>query len=136
MDFTIFYIEVEDLVTSEQLRYTEVLNLYDQIISTIDTTVLPNARETKLWMTDIYKEGQDKYALYNESYYLRVIPFVKLLQSLVVGRRYTDEYTGINTYSSVDDFYEIEGVIVSQTFAELSEVAGYPISPQYIKDIS
>jgi len=123
--FTDFYIEAERLITLSQSRDTEILNLYDLIISTIDESSLSDARRTKTWITEAYVDGKENNRLYIENHYLKVVNFVALLQLLVLDR-----------YDSIDQFYELEGVIVSVIFASISEDAGYSISPQYIEEIS
>jgi len=125
MTFTNFYIETERLITLAQNRGADVLELYNTIISTIDTSLLSDSKGVKIWITGTYQTGKSISLLDDENYYYRAVALVKELQSLVLDR-----------YDSVDDFYETEGVTVSQTFAFLSEAAGYPISPQYIEDIS
>ena len=123
--FAIFYIEAERLITSAQNRGPEILNLYDVIIATIDTSLLSNSKGLKTWLTEAYQVGKSQSELDILNYNDKAILFVDKLQLLVLDR-----------YDSIDDFYEDEGIIVSQIFADLSEAAGYPISPQYIEDIS
>jgi hypothetical protein len=124
-DWNIFYVEIERLITSSQLRDAETLLLYDIIIATIGTSSLSDRKGLKTSFTESYIIGKENNTLYNENYYLKNITFVGTLQSLVV-----------DNFGSVDSFYETEDIIVSSTFAELSELAGYPISQQYIEDVS
>lgn len=125
MTFTDFYIETERLITLAQNRGGDILELYNVIISTIGSSLLSDSKGVKTWITSSYQTGKSNSLLDDEKYYYRAVDFVKELQLLVLKR-----------YDSVDNFYETEGVIVSQSFAFLSEAAGYPISPQYIEDIS
>ena len=122
---TRYYIEAERLITLSQSRDTEASNLYDIIIASIGDSQISNAKGTKDWFSDTYKREKNTVNLYNASYYLKLVVFVGKLQLLVLDR-----------YDSVDDFYQEEGITVSQVFADISEEAGYPISPQYIEDIS
>ena len=124
-EFAVFYVEAEDLITSAQNRNGEVLNLYDIIISEIDTSLLSDTKGIKTWMTESYQIGKSTSEVDNFHYNEKIIPFVGMLQELVLVR-----------YDILDDFYEEQGITVSQVFADLSETAGYPISPQYIEGIS
>ena len=123
--FAAFYIEAERLVTLAQNRDTEVLRLYDVVLDTIDNSLLSNSTENKTWISDAYITGKNNTSRANEIYYLEVVYFVRELQLIV-----------LLTYDTVDAFYVDTGITVSQTFADISEDAGYPISPQYIEDIS
>lgn len=125
MTFTIFYIEAEELITLAQNKDTEVLDLYDIIIANIASSTLSNSKGLKASTTTAYEAGKENSRIDKETYYLEIVPFVRDLQLLVLDR-----------YDSVDIFYETEGIIVSQVFADISVDAGYPISPQYIEDIS
>ena len=125
MTFTDFYIETERLVTLARNRSGDILELYNVIISTIGSSLLSDSKGVKTWITESYLIGRFNSIIDSGNYYYKAVDFVKELQLLVLDR-----------YDSVDDFYETEGVTVSQTFAFLSEAAGYPISPQYIEDIS
>lgn len=123
--FVIFYVEAERLITLTQNRGTDIIDLYDIILTTIDNSLLSNTKGLKIWFTQSYEIGQKKANHNNISYYLEIVSFVGELQLLVLKR-----------YNSIDEFYEGEEIIVSQVFADISEDAGYPISPQYIEDIS
>lgn len=125
MTFTIFYIKAEELITLAQNRDTEVLDLYDIIIANIASSTLSNSKGLKVSTTTAYEAGKENSRIDKETYYLEIVPFVRDLQLLVLDR-----------YDSVDIFYETEGITVSQVFADISVDAGYPISPQYIEDIS
>jgi len=124
-DFVFFYVEVQRLITLTQNRGTDILNLYDVIISTIDGSLLSNLKGLKTSITESYQIGKENARLNNEDYYLKTVSFVKELQLLVLVR-----------YDSIDDFYEERGITVSQIFADISQDAGHPISSQYIEDIS
>lgn len=123
--FAIFYIETERLITLTRNRDIEVQSSYDVIISTISASSLSNSENLKTWITQSYQAGKEDSRIDLERYYLAAVSFVKKLQLLV-----------LDGYDSVDIFYETEGITVSQIFADISEDAGYPISPQYIEDIS
>ena len=122
---TRYYIEAERLITLSQSRDTEASNLYDIIIASIGDSQISNAKGTKTWFSGAYEREKNRVGQHNAAYYLRLVSFVGRLQLLVLDR-----------YDSVDDFYQEEGITVSQVFADISEEAGYPISPQYIEDIS
>ena len=123
--FVDFYIDAEKFITLSQSKDSEISNLYDIIIASIGYSQLSDSKGTKSWFSETYRGEQESVRVHNEMYYLKVVIFVGLLQSLV-----------LDMYDSLDDFYQGETVSVSQIFADLSEDAGYPISPQYIKDIS
>ena len=124
-EFAIFYVEAEDLITAAQNRYTEFIDLYDIILAEIDNSLLSDSRGTKTWLTEAYELGKTTSHVDNFYYNEKIVPFVGDLQELVLVR-----------YDSLDDFYDEFGITVSQVFADLSEAAGYPISAQYIEDIS
>jgi len=116
--FHIFYVEAEKIVTSTQNRNT------GGVSNTIDNS-LSDSKGIDTWITSAYQTGQYNSTLDNDKYSYRNIAFVNDLQLLV-----------LKEYDSIDEFYEATGITVSATFAVLSQAAGYPISPQYIKDIT
>jgi hypothetical protein len=124
-DFGAYYVIAEGLITLSQGRDSEIQNLYDVIIAAIGDSQISNSKGTKTWFSDTYKREKNTVNLYNASYYLKLVVFVGKLQELVLDR-----------YDSLDEFYQTEGITVSQIFADISEDAGYPLSPQYIEEIS
>jgi hypothetical protein len=124
-NFVVFYVQAENLITDAQNRDSEVIDLYTIILADIDNSQLSNAKGNKTAMTNAYEVGQLLAYEQNSTYYLLIVEFVKKLQTIVVDR-----------YGSLDNFYGTESITVSQVFADISEEAGFPISPQYIEDIS
>lgn len=125
MTFTTFYIEEERLITLSQGRDSEISDLYDIVIEAIGDSQISNTKGTKDWFSSTYKLEKGRVTTYNATYYLKLVTFVGTLQSLVLDR-----------YNSLDEFYQSEGITVSQIFADISEDAGYSVSSQYIEDIS
>ena len=123
--FVNFYIEAESLITISQGRDSDILNLYDIIIASIENSQLSNAKGTKRKFKDKYIDEKEEVRVHSEMYYLKLVEFVRKMQKIALA-----------SYDTIGDFYEDAGITVSQIFADISEDAGYPIPDQYIKDIS
>ena len=124
-DLCFFYIEAERLITLAQDRDNKVINLYDKIIADIGSSLLSDSKGVKTWITAAYQPAKSTSLLDAENYFYRDVPLVGKLQLIV-----------LDSYDTVEQFYDEQNITVSQTFAFLSETAGYPIPPQYIEDIS
>ncbi len=124
-EFVVFYEEAEDIITISSQRDLDVLGLYDTILATIDSSSLSNSKSLKTWLATGYETGKSDTETDIYYYNEKSISFVGELQKITV-----------HEYGSLDEFYNLSGITVSQIFADFSEAAGYPVSPQYIEDIS
>ncbi len=115
IEFTIFYESVADLIASAQDRGVDISLALCKMRRDLENSEVISADIDKKWLfegiDDTYKDADQKH---NDS--SDILLFVADLQEHV-----TEEY------GSVDSYLEDNGIQVPQTFADISEAAGYSI---------
>jgi len=125
MQISTNYKEITDLINDAQERGSDIVSFVNKMVTDLNSSEIP--------LTDIYREKLEAQInstsnLLNSNnviYTTQMLNFVGSLQKYITEK-----------YGSVDTFLSDNKIKVKSTFADISEVVGYPILFSNISDVS
>ncbi len=121
IEFIMFYKMVADLINESQDRGSDISSKILQMRNDLDNSEIDDENIDKLWL---YNEIDRTYAETNtqhNNYSSEILNFVQKLQKYITDK-----------YDSVSSFLRENNLTVLPTFAEISNLVGYPIDNDLI----